>query len=108
MAVDHLVTGNIRSLERLLDEQPHLILQRSAYFHKASLLHYVSANGVEIRRQTVPGNLAEIASLLIERGADPEARAFFYGRMMDTVSLLRTGSHTKQAGVYEKVLGLFG
>ena len=108
MAVDYLVSGNTGSLERMLDENPHLVLQRSAYFHKASLLHYVSANGVEIRRQTVPGNLAGIASLLIERGADPEARGFFYGRMMDTVSLLRTGSHTKQAGVYEKIRGLFG
>jgi hypothetical protein len=105
-AVDLLVSGKIKSLEQILNDHPHLVIQRSAFYHKASLLHYVSANGVEIRRQTVPQNLPEIVSLLITVGAEKDARGYFYGRMMDTESLILSGAHTQQAGVYEKILHL--
>jgi hypothetical protein len=105
-AVDLLIMGKIEELDKILDENPHLIIQRSAFFHKASLLHYTSANGVEIRRQVVPHNLTDMIRLLLGRGADREARGFFYGSMMDTVSLLQTGTHIREAGVYEEVYKL--
>ena len=104
--VDLLVSGKIKSLEEILNDHPHLVIQRSAFYHKASLLHYVSANGVEIRRQTVPQNLPEIVSLLIRFGAEKDARGYFYGRMMDTESLIRSGAHTQQAGVFDKIMHL--
>jgi hypothetical protein len=105
-AADLVVSGNIESLEQLLNDQPHLVIQRSAYYHKAALLHYVSANGVEIRRQTVPQNLPEIISLLIDRGAEKDAMGYFYGRMMNTLSLLESGTHVRNAGVFEEVIRL--
>jgi len=55
--VDAIILGNLKKLTTLLNKKPHLIIQRSAYFHKGTLLHYISSNGVEIRRQLVPDNL---------------------------------------------------
>src|SRR6266851_9114937 len=46
-AADAIISGDIQTLRRLLREQPHLVRARSAREHGATLLHYVSANGVE-------------------------------------------------------------
>jgi hypothetical protein len=56
LAVDAIVLGRIEELERLLVDAPDLVRRRSAYGHRATLLHYTAANGVEIRRQVVPAN----------------------------------------------------
>jgi len=105
-AVDLLISGEVDALEKILMENPHLVIQRSAYPHKATLLHYAAANGVEIRRQIVPLNLPDVIRLLLSRGADLHARGFFYGSMMDTRNLLQTGTHTREAGIYEEVSNL--
>ncbi len=105
-AVDAVITGNLDELNHLLHVKPHLAIQRSAYFHKATLLHYASANGVEIRRQIIPENLPEMVRLLLAKGADPNARGYFYGKMIDIKTLLVSGSYSKEAGVYKEVLKL--
>lgn len=105
-AVDFLIAGEVEALEKMLVENPHLVIQRSSYHHKGTLLHYAAANGVEIRRQIVPYNLPDVIRLLLNQGADPHARGFFYGSMIDTMSLLQTGTHTREAGVYEEAYNL--
>jgi len=55
LAVDAVVTGRIRDLADPLAADPLLVTRRSSYGHRAALLHYTAANGVEIRRQVVPG-----------------------------------------------------
>ena len=62
-AVDAVVFGRIRNLSRLLTVAPDLVTSRSAYGHRATLLHYTAANGVEIRRQGLRGS----------RGREPSA-----------------------------------
>ena len=74
-AVDAVVTGNITSLRALLAEDPQLVSQTSPYGHGATLLIYAAANGVEMRRQSVPENAADIVSVLLEAGADRAAKA---------------------------------
>ena len=44
---DTICNGDVKTLKRLLREEPRLIHSRSTREHKATLLHYVSANGVE-------------------------------------------------------------
>jgi hypothetical protein len=107
-AVEAVVGGRIEELGRLLSDAPDLVHRRSAYGHRATLLHYTAANGVEIRRQVVPGNAAQIAARLLDAGADPEARLHAYGATFDTLSLLRSSAHPRHAGVaaeLERVLG---
>ena len=61
LAVDAVVTGDVAALERLLRENPELVRARSTREHRATLLHYVAANGVEDYRQKTPRNAVEIA-----------------------------------------------
>ena len=46
-AVDAIVGGDAAALERLLRENPELARSRSTREHRSTLLHYVSANGVQ-------------------------------------------------------------
>ena len=105
-AVDLLVKGDLLALKELLENNSHLLIQRSSFNHRAALIHYVSSNGVEIRRQMVPENLPDMVRLLISLGAERDALGYFYGEMMDTASLLRTSSHAHAAGVFDEVITL--
>src|SRR5262245_38370158 len=64
-AAEAIVGGDISTLGRLLREHPELIRARSTREHRATLLHYVSANGIENYRQISPTNIAQIADLLL-------------------------------------------
>ena len=99
LAVDAVVLGRIEELGRLLAQAPDLVTRRSAYGHRATLLHYTAANGVEIRRQVVPANAAQIAATLLRAGADPAARLNAYGRTFDTLAMLESSAHPRDAGV---------
>ncbi len=73
-AADAIVSGDIRTLKRLLRDDPELVHMRSQRKHRAPLLHYVAANGVEDFRQKTPDNIVEIAKLLLDAGAEVNAR----------------------------------
>ncbi|PYS68458.1 MAG: hypothetical protein DMF69_20175, partial [Acidobacteria bacterium] len=64
-AVESIVTGDLKTLKRLLREDPGLVYARSNREHRATLLHYVSANGVEGYRQQTPANAVELAKVLL-------------------------------------------
>src|SRR5579863_8194687 len=74
-AADAIVTGDAPALASLLRKNPDLILARSTREHHATLLHYVSANGVEDFRQSTPANAVEIARMLLGAGAEVDALA---------------------------------
>ena len=102
-AVDAVVLGRIGELDRMLADPPDLVHRRSAYGHRATLLHYTTANGVEIRRQVVPANAAEIAHRLVDAGADPAARLHAYGGTHDTLAMLKSSAHPRAAGVAAEI-----
>ena len=60
-AVDAVTLGELTTLLILLERDPYAVMVPAAHGHCATLLHYVAANGVEIRRQVVPANAPEIA-----------------------------------------------
>jgi ankyrin repeat protein len=97
-AVDAIVTGDAVTLRRLLDESPELIRERSTRMHRATLLHYVAANGFEDYRQKSPKNAVEILEILLSAGAEVDAVADTYGKST-TLSLVASSVHPKQAGV---------
>jgi hypothetical protein len=103
LAVDTLLRGDVETLRGLLTGDPSLIHQRSSFGHRSTLLHYVGSNGVETYRQRVPMNLAEITRLLIEAGADVNAKANMYGGST-ALGLLVTSDHPAKAGVTGDVL----
>ena len=98
-AIDAVITGDIATLERLLGEDPQLIRERSTLPHRAMLLHYVSANGVEDDRQKTPTNAVAVARLLLRSGADADAVAEMYGGGSTTLGLVASSVHPLRAGV---------
>ena len=71
-AVEAVVSGDVATLASLLRENPELVRARSArvtHFdppvHRAALLHYVAANGVEGYRQKTPQNAVEVATVML-------------------------------------------
>jgi hypothetical protein len=105
-AVEAVIGGDLAALAALLAEDPGLGRARSTrvtHFdppvHRATLLHYVAANGVEGHRQTTPPNAVDVARLLLDAGAEPDALADMYGGHHTTMSMLVSSCHPAQAGV---------
>lgn len=106
LALHQLLTGEIKELRDLLIRRPQLAKLRSPYAHRATLLHYLVANGVEIRRQQVPGNAPELARLLLQHGADLTATMTVYGGEFTPAALLPSSAHPKAAGLAPDLLNL--
>jgi len=105
-AVEAVIDGDRAALEAALRRSTALIRARSTRVcnadppvHRATLLHYVAANGVEGYRQRSPPNAADIARLLLDAGAEPDALADMYGTRCTTMSMLVSSSPPRQAGV---------
>jgi ankyrin repeat protein len=97
-AADAVIHGDVAVLKRLLREDPDLIRQRSTRAHQSTLLHYVSANGVEDFRQKTPKNAVAIAKILLAAGSEVDAENTDYGRGT-TLGLVATSVHPAEAGV---------
>ena len=105
-AVEAVVNGQADELAAMLHAHPALVRERSTrvtHFdppvHRATLMHYLAANGVENHRQRTPANAVAIARILLEAGAEPDALASLYGGEYATMSLLVSSSHPAGAGL---------
>ena len=100
-AADATVAGDSDTLRSLIEEHPELVYARSSRPHRATLLHYLGANGVEDERQVTPRNGPEMIRLLLDAGADPDATCFTYRGGPDdtTLGLLTSSGHPLAAGV---------
>jgi hypothetical protein len=105
-AADAIVIGDVATLHYLLREQPDLAHARSSREHGATLLHYVSANGVENYRQKTPANIVDIARMLLAAGAEVDAEADVYGGGATTLELVVTSAHPRLAGVQHQLADL--
>lgn len=105
-AADAMVDGDADTLTELLRRAPDLIRARSTRDHRATLLHYVAANGVENYRQRTPANAVAIATILLDAGAEVDAEADMYGGGATTLGLVATSVHPQRAGVQEPLMDL--
>ncbi|HLN28696.1 MAG TPA: hypothetical protein VK395_13210, partial [Gemmataceae bacterium] len=105
-AAEAIVTGDVPALERLLRENSKLIRARSTREHRANLLHYISANGVESYRQKTPKNAVQVAETLLQAGALVDAEADVYGGGTTTLGLVATSVHPLRAGVQNALMQL--
>ena len=98
-AVEAVIAGNVDMLRDMLRESPSLIRARSSRRHRATLLHYVAANGVEDHRQHTPPNAVEVAKLLLDAGAEVDALADMYEHKCTALSMLVSSSPPHAAGL---------
>jgi len=105
-AADAIVDGDLKTLKRLLKQEPKLVRTSSTREHHAKLLHYVSANGVEGYRQKTPSNIVAITKALLDAGANVNAEAVVYGGSATTLGLVATSSPPRNAGVQNELLRL--
>lgn len=105
-AAEAVIDGNLSGLRAMLTVNPDLVRARSSRvtchdpaIHGATLLHYLGANGVEGYRQRSPTNAVDIATLLLERGAEVDALAGMYGGQYATLSMLISSTPPAEAGV---------
>ena len=105
-AIEAVIDGDLAALEDALRRDPALIRARSNRVccfdppvHRATLLHYVAANGVEGYRQRTPPNVVEIARTLLQAGAEPDALADMYGGECTTMSMLVSSRPPANAGL---------
>lgn len=102
-AADAIATGDTATLESLLNQNPGLIHMRSVRNHHSTLLNYVGANGFEGYRQTTPKNAVEIATILLNAGAEVDAWGDMYGGT-STLGLVATSVHPVITGVQQELM----
>ena len=105
-AADAIVGGDLPALRQLLRENPDLVRARSTRSHRSTLLHYVSANGVEDYRQRTPPQIVEITRFLLDAGADVNAESDAYGGHSTALNLTATSGHPEEAGLQIPLLEL--
>jgi ankyrin repeat protein len=107
-AVEAVIDGDAVLLETLLREDPDLVRARSNREHQATLLQYVAANGVESFRQRMPKNAVEIATVLLQAGAEVDAPNWPDGPAGPGTTLgeVATSIHAKRAGLQNALLEL--
>ena len=104
-AVEAVVSGDLQTLRSLLREHPALARARSSRRHHATLLHYVGANGVEDGRQKTPGNVVDVATTLLDAGAEVDALADMYDATCTTMSMVVSSAHPAEVGVQAALAG---
>jgi ankyrin repeat protein len=106
VAVEAVIHGDSNLLRNSLRQHPDLVRARSTIVthhdppvHGATLLHYTAANGIEGYRQLSPPNAVEVAKILLDAGAEPDALAGMYGGQCTTMSMLVSSAPPANAGV---------
>jgi ankyrin repeat protein len=101
-----VIDGRVGALATLLRDHPELARARSSRvthfdppIHRATLLHYVAANGVEGYRERTPPNAVDVATTLLRASAEVDALADMYGGQATTMSMLVSSGHPVRAGV---------
>jgi ankyrin repeat protein len=103
-AIAAIVAGDIDKLRALLDAHPELVRARTNleppfhYFTGATLLHHLAWN--PSRGEPVPPNVVDIARLLLDRGADPNALTLgrSIGTTMGLIVTSRMASEANASG----------
>jgi len=102
-AVRAIITGDVDALRAELAAAPDLPQARSGSLHRATLLHYVAANGIEDALQRPVAVADEIARVLIAAGAAvdglggdrlPLSTALLFGRVECVDALIACGART--------------
>lgn len=103
-AVGLLDAGRVEELRQHLRRYPELVRQRvefpgEGYFRRPGLLAFVAENPV--RRGSLPGNIVEVAKVILEAGAGADREA-----VNETLRLVSSGRVARESGVQVGLIDL--
>jgi hypothetical protein len=102
-----IITGDTAGLATELATEPELVSARSQSKHRASLLHYVSANGIEEELQSPVPNGDAIAAILLAAGAEVDAQlSATESAWSTTLGLVVSSDHPQEAGTSGRLVAL--
>ena len=101
-AVDLIDAGNAEELRELLKRHPILVHQRvlfegGNYFRTPTLLEFIAEN--PIRHRTLPGNIVDVARVILEAGPDLASRN-------EALMLVATGCVVRECKVQRPLIDL--
>jgi len=104
VAVGLLDGGRVEELREYLRRRPELVHQRvefagENYFQRPGLLAFVAENPV--RHGSLPGNIAEVAAVILEAGARRDT-----GAVNETLALVSSGRVARECGVQVRLIDL--
>ncbi|BDI32092.1 hypothetical protein CCAX7_41430 [Capsulimonas corticalis] len=107
-AVAALDAGAAAKLQEMLDRRPAITQYRTevgdgGYFASATLLHHIAGNPI---RYPLPANILEVAAIVLQHGADPNALCGVPGNSYSTIGLLLTSKQASEAGVAVALIDL--
>ncbi len=107
-ALRAIITGDAAGLTTELAAEPQLVSARSEARHRASLLHYVSANGIEEELQSPVPNGDAIAAILLTAGAEVDAQLSGVAETgwSTTLGLVASSDHPQEAGTGGRLVEL--
>jgi hypothetical protein len=104
-AVRAILGGDVPALRAELAADPALPRARSGSLHRATLLHYLAANGIEDALQISAGCADQLAHVLLAAGAEVDATSDAYdGRYPTTLALLVSSDPPARAGVSARLV----
>lgn len=103
-AVEAIDTGDAELLRALLEASPELVTARvefpeAGYFSNPSLLEFIAEN--PIRNDALPENICEIASIILDAGADKDQAI-----LDNTLGLVSSGCVAREQGKQESLIRL--
>ncbi len=127
-AIRAVITADPSELRQILAEYPRLVKEHSRSDHRATLLHYIAANGIEDALQTSPKSIYQVvqcadlktrenaekralsvARVLLNSGAEIDAAADAYdgGSLQTPLNWLVSSDHPAAAGLTGALTELF-
>ncbi len=101
--IDLMLSGDVNGFRRKVKIRPELATMHSPLGHRAGLIHYLTANGLETTRQITPYAAPEMLQILLDAGADPEMSSNIYGGSQ-AIDLIQSSAHPQAAGVVEAMI----
>ncbi|GHB94576.1 ankyrin repeat domain-containing protein [Cerasicoccus arenae] len=111
-AVVYINEGNAEALSQLLKQNPQLVNMRATgheeyekgYFMHPALIHFTAFNPFWNRGTKVPETTPEVLIVLLEAGADVDAKCGNPGNEDTTLGLVTTGILLREAGIEDRMI----
>lgn len=99
VAIDHLLFSPLDVFRDYILSSPELLNRQTVFGHRASIVHYLGSNGIEIYRQVVPTDIVDKVEFLKSMDTNFTQSHNIYGGSCTVIDLVETSAHPHDAGI---------